>query len=251
MKIKDYLDTPCPVFEFDTIDSTNNEAKRMLEKDSCSCPFVIVANGQTAGRGRQGKNFYSPQNTGIYMTVVFEIESNTDITFFTSAAAVAVAEAIENSSNITTEIKWVNDIYSGGKKVSGILCEAVCVKNDDKSGKFIVVGVGVNISTKSFPHDIENSAASVGNLLYEKNKLIAEIADNILYVAENPNVDFIFEKYRQKSCVIGKNIKYLQNNVWHTGYAENINRDGSLEVITEDGKKVTLSGGEITLRFEQ
>ena len=251
MDIKEYLKTPCRVFEFDTIDSTNNEAKRIIEKDAEVCPFAVVANGQTNGRGRQGKSFYSPKDTGIYMSVIFEVPSDADVTFFTSAAAVAVSAAIESCSNKKTEIKWVNDIYADGKKVCGILCEAVFSNRREKTGRFIVVGVGVNISTENFPDELKKTATSLEGITCEKNKLIAEITDNILTVAKNPDAEFLFENYRKKSCVIGKNIRYLQNNVWYDGYASDINRDGSLEVVRNDGSCVKLSGGEITLRIEQ
>ena len=249
MDIKEYIKTPCRVFEFDTIDSTNDEAKRMLKKDPFLCPFAVVANGQTSGRGRQGKIFYSPVGTGIYMSVAFEIKNEQDMVFFTSAAAVAVAEAIEKFSNRKTGIKWVNDIYIDKHKVCGILCESFFAKCGEENKRFVISGIGINLSTENFPDEIKETAASVGKLTCEKNRLIAEIADGVFDAAKDAQADFIFEKYRQKSCVIGKGIRYLQNNVWNEGVALDIDREGRLEVVTPSGEKLKLSGGEVTLRF--
>ena len=250
MNIKEYMKAPCRVFKFNTVDSTNSEAKRILEKQPFLCPIAVVADGQTGGRGRQGKSFYSPDGTGIYMSVAFAVKNNQDITFFTAAVSVAVAEAIESYSDKKTAVKWVNDIYIDGFKVCGILCESVFINVGDESKRYIIAGVGVNLSTENFPKDLQKTAASVGKISCSKNKLIAKIADNIFEVFENPDTDVIFKKYREKSYVIGKNISYLENNVWHIGYAKDIDRSGGLIVETPDGKTVVLSGGEITLRVK-
>ncbi len=250
MEIKKYIKTPCRLFEFDTIDSTNNEAKRMLEADLAVCPFVIVANCQTAGRGRQGKSFYSPKDTGIYMSVAFEMENDCDTTFFTSAVAVAVSNAIDACSGKKTLIKWVNDIYLNDRKVCGILCESVFSKSAETSKKYIVSGIGINLSTQNFPDELKQTAVSLGEIKCSKNRLIAQIADNIFEIAKNTNTDLIFETYRKKSNVIGKNIRYLQNNIWYDGFAKDIDRDGSLVVETKNGHVTQLFGGEITLRVK-
>lgn len=244
------MKAPYRVFEFGTLDSTNSEARRILEKQPFLCPIAVVANGQTGGRGRQGKSFYSPDGTGIYMSVAFAVKNGQDTTFFTAAASVAVSEAIESCSDKKTAIKWVNDIYIDGFKVCGILCESVFINVGEEGKKYVIAGVGVNLSTENFPKDLEKTAASVGTISCSKNKLIAKIADNLFNVFESPDEDYIFKKYREKSCVIGKNISYLQNNLWHDGYAKDIDRGGRLKVETADGKMIVLAGGEITLRVK-
>ena len=110
---------------YNETDSTNNQAKRLIS--NCGSENLLVCAGrQTAGRGRQGKSFYSPENTGIYMSLVIHPDSSLqNAVTATTAAAVAVCRAIESLTNITPEIKWVNDVYVNGRKICGILTEAV------------------------------------------------------------------------------------------------------------------------------
>lgn len=145
---------------FNSIDSTNNEAKRMTA-DGFRGNALIVANEQTKGRGRLGRSFYSPKNTGIYMSFLFSTNAKlSGAVLVTTAAAVAVVRAIESLTNIRPMIKWVNDIYIGNKKVCGILTEAV---TDVETGSMqsIIIGIGVNISTEDFPDDIAHTATSL------------------------------------------------------------------------------------------
>ena len=119
------------LYFYDSIDSTNTQAKRLLA-EGLSGKALITANEQTAGRGRQGRSFYSPKNTGIYYSYVFHPKKTlADAVFITTAAAVSVIRAIERLSTVKPTIKWVNDVYVEGKKVCGILTEAV---SDFESG---------------------------------------------------------------------------------------------------------------------
>ncbi len=152
---------------FDEIDSTNNEAKRRIEAQTgthvvCSDrPFVLVAHTQTAGRGRQGKDFYSPKGTGIYLTVACPMNCPIagQVTV-TTKAAVAVSRAIEGFFGIECAIKWVNDIYVNDRKCCGILCEAVNDYENDRL-RYVIIGVGVNVYTKDWPVDIAGIAGSI------------------------------------------------------------------------------------------
>ena len=148
--------------EYKTIDSTNNEAKRLINEGKIAEPTCLSAKEQTAGRGRQGKSFFSP-DTGLYMTVVFPVNCpiSSQVTM-TTRTACAVADAIEECTGKDVGIKWVNDIYTDGKKCCGILCEAV---NDYEQGrmKFIVIGIGINVYTKEWPDDLKDIAGSLFN----------------------------------------------------------------------------------------
>ena len=131
---------------FDTADSTNNAAKR-----ECSyTPTLVAAAAQTLGRGRHGKSFFSPTG-GIYMSLVLPKADFFELA--TVRAAVAVCRVIERFSPDKTEIKWVNDIFSDGRKVSGILCELV----EDT----VIVGIGINININEFPDEISYTAGAV------------------------------------------------------------------------------------------
>ena len=108
-----------------SVDSTNNEAKRMTANGFRE-NALIVANEQTKGRGRLGREFYSPKNTGIYMSFLLSTDVKiSDAVQITTATAVAVVRAIESLTDLRPMIKWVNDVYLGNKKVCGILTEAV------------------------------------------------------------------------------------------------------------------------------
>ena len=156
------------VFRYESIDSTNNEAKRLLKAEKGD--FLVIADEQTAGRGRQGKSFYSPKDTGIYMSLVKRRgEALADAVSATTAAAVAVCRAIEALSDKKPAIKWVNDIYLGSNKIGGILCESVNSGNNRDSAA-VIIGIGLNLSTPSFPDDIPNAASL--NAEIDKNDLI-------------------------------------------------------------------------------
>ena len=121
------------------IDSTNNEAKRMAF-DGVEKPVLIIAEKQSAGRGRMGRSFYSPDGTGLYMSLLLSIDGGHHNTVgITSAAAVASVRAVRRVWGVETEIKWVNDIYLDNKKIAGILAESFFVGEKF----FTVIGIGV------------------------------------------------------------------------------------------------------------
>ena len=135
------------LFLYPVIDSTNDEAKRLI-KSGTTPPFLVAANEQTHGRGRQGKSFYSPADTGIYMSLVLSFSDGESISKITVIASVAVCKAIEKLTGLKPEIKWVNDVYLNGKKICGILCESVIGGTDLTP---VIIGVGLNLSTTDFP----------------------------------------------------------------------------------------------------
>lgn len=226
---------------FDEIDSTNRVAK---ENDIA--PHLVVADRQTAGRGRLGRTFYSPAGTGIYMTLkVGGFPALSDGVFITSAAAVAVTDAILTLTGIETGIKWVNDIYCGGKKICGILAESVCT-----GGKFsIAVGIGMNLTTEDFPEEIEKIAGSLRTDV-PREDFIAEITKNLLGFCENPADKSFLERYRKRSIVIGKEINYYRDGEMKSATATGIDDAGGLIVRDCSGVETTLSTGEITIRIK-
>lgn len=230
----------------ETVDSTNNEAKRMLAH-GFDGGALIIANEQTGGRGRLGRSFYSPKNTGIYMTFLLKSSlALSDAVTVTTAAAVAVAKAIETVTAIDVQIKWVNDVYINGKKVCGILTEAV---SDFETGvaKSIIIGIGINITTEHFPDGV--SAAALGTTKPVRNQLIAAAANEIIAIYDAlPDRTAFIEYYRQHSNIIGKNIDFYINNIKHTGTAEDIDENGALVVRLPDDGVTVLSSGEVSVR---
>lgn len=236
---------------YEVIDSTNTEAKRIIERENPSAPVLLVARSQTAGRGRQGKSFYSPADSGLYMTLIYPagIQISGQVTI-TTRTAVAVARAIEETYGIEPGIKWVNDLYHNGKKICGILCEAV---NDYSAGimKYAVIGVGVNISTTDFPDELKNIAGSITGEKPSDNYPLAEkIALNIINIFKDS--DFM-NYYKKHSIVLGKKILITEGEKTFSATAVDIDENGGLitEITGSDGVKTIkiLTSGEISLRI--
>lgn len=229
---------------YDETDSTNNQAKRLINSRPTE-NLLVCASRQTAGRGRQGKTFYSPEGTGIYMSLVIHPDSSLqNAVTATTAAAVAVCKAIEKLTSVTPEIKWVNDVYVNGRKICGILTEAV---TDFESGTVssVIIGIGVNITTADFPSDVENAGALGANI--SRSALIAEIADELMEIALGDYSAFI-EYYRTHSMIIGREITFFENGTATGATALAIDETGGLVVRTENGETRTLRSGEITVR---
>ena len=237
------------VIALDTVDSTNNEAKRLLA-NGFSDNALILANQQTGGRGRLGRSFYSPKNTGIYMTFLVHtsMQLSSAVTV-TTAASVAVVRALERVTDTKPAIKWVNDIYIGEKKVCGILTEAV---SDFETGTAaaLIIGIGINITTTDFPDDIKDKASSVGSDSPVRNRLAAEIANELMYLCEDLGDRSRFiGTYKSRSMLIGREIDYYVNNEKHSGKAVGIDDSGALVVEGSDGSREVLSSGEVTVRL--
>ena len=225
---------------FDIIDSTNNEAKR-LALSGAPAGVTVIANHQTAGRGRMGRSFYSPKDTGIYFSMVLRpaipLEEAVSVT---AAASVAVADAVESVCGISLLIKWVNDLYFEGKKVCGILTEAV--------GDAIVVGIGLNCSTV-FDGELADIAGSLsldGDAV--RCRLTAELVNRISRL-EDAIVNRTWQKeYKQRSMILGKEITVLQEK--NSCYlAEDIGDKGELVLKGKNGEKKILTTGEVSIRL--
>ncbi len=244
-------ETAGKVIMFDETDSTNLRAKKLFADGVCGHGSLIAARSQTSGRGRLGRSFYSPSDSGIYMSVILcRSELGSPITEITSKAAVAVCRAIEELfPSISPQIKWVNDIYVGGKKVCGILAEAV---NDAESGKIaaVIVGIGVNMSTEIFPDGIVETAGSLGVGSRYNGLFAAMICDNLINITSSADSRGVMDEYRAHSLVIGKKICYFgADGVKNYGVAVGIDDGGGLIVDDDRLGRVILSTGEISLRL--
>ena len=151
-----------PMEIYDEIDSTNNRAKQ-LAMQGAAHGTVVLARQQTVGRGRFGRKFFSPENSGVYISFVLRPSLPAErAVMITSMAAVAVARAMERVADVKASIKWVNDVYLGTKKACGILCEAGL---DFESGQmqYVVAGIGVNVGRMDFPPELREIATSISN----------------------------------------------------------------------------------------
>lgn len=235
--------------KYNQIDSTNNEAKRLIISEDID-RMLLVANEQTAGRGRMGRAFYSPGDTGIYMSLIYKVPGGVKAPMLiTMAAAVAVARTIEKFSDNRPSIKWVNDIYLGEKKVCGILTEAVTDLETGMAEK-VVVGIGINVKTKDFPDELKKKADSLGIDKVSRNELIAGVTDELIKLYGEFNSESFMKEYIDHNNVVGRKIKYERNEDTLVGTVEEICMDGSLNVKAEDGIITNIFTGEI-LFFNQ
>lgn len=235
--IQKHLNNKLAVYTYEVIPSTNDEARQHLLNHPCD-RAVFIARGQTAGKGRLGRSFYSPTDTGIYMTYIFRVESiGSDTVRVTTAASVAVAKAL----NCGAKIKWVNDLYYNGKKICGILTETVRTGEHN----YIMIGIGINITTAYFPEDIRHKAGAIGTAL-DKERTIAKICDNLSQLADNLSSTDYLEYYRNNMMGIGETISYVENGQMHTGKIEGVSDLGELLVIEGNARK-RLCSGEITI----
>ncbi len=239
-----------PIY-FDTVDSTSSAARRYAT-DGGSAPVLFVANSQSAGRGRLGRSFFSPAGTGIYETLLFDVadDSAASLSLVTSAVAVAVSDAIRETTEIDCQIKWVNDVYVGGRKACGILTESFFAAER----RMLAIGVGVNLGTDSFPAELEGIATSLCASFSEslRASLCCRIAANIFDIYERIKTGdrSFMDEYRRRSAVLGKQITFTQNGITQSGRATEINDEGHLSVTLDDGSRVLLSSGEISVRLQ-
>lgn len=238
------LDEKTEVLYYPTLDSTNTQAKRLINEGRHN-EMLVICEEQTAGKGRQGKSFYSPALTGIYMSyVTHPMVQLENAVAATTAAAVAVCRAIEKTTDKMPQIKWVNDVYLDGRKICGILTEAV---TDFESGTVssVIIGIGTNIRTIDFPEDVENAASL--NVSIRRVDLIAAITNELKKICCGGYDDFI-EYYKSRSMIIGEKINFICNGRVTPATALDIDDTGGLIVELENGSKTVLRSGEISIR---
>ncbi len=230
---------------FETCDSTNTEAKRMVASGHSS-PCLIVAEEQSGGRGRLGRSFYSPRGSGVYFTLLHKVtaEANDAVTL-TCAAAVAAMRGILSATGRRTEIKWVNDLLLNGKKVCGILSESVISPAGER---YVIIGIGINLRPIDFPEELREIAGSLADCETTREDLISAVVRELIPSLESPRSRAWHGDYVQNSCVIGQRIRWGREGDWQTGQAVGIDPDGKLIVRLDDGSSDVLGSGEITLR---
>ena len=236
---------------FDEIDSTNNYAKKLAVSGAPN-GTLVAANRQTAGRGRHGHTFESPAGTGLYMSLI--LRPSIDVERFqmiTIADAVAVCLAVEElypASRGQLGIKWVNDVFFRGRKITGILTEAV---SSFESGEIesVVTGIGINVSTRNFSEDVSRTAGAIfaegEEHTFRRDELCARAADHIMDFAENLGDPAIINAYRERSILTGQDITYMKDNARCFGHVEGIDDAGGLVVLNESGELETLRSGEV------
>ena len=231
--------------------STNDEVKALAAAGAPEWTAVI-AEEQTRGRGRYSRPFYSPAGAGLYMSVLLRPKiPAAETLFITACTAVAVCEAIESVSKKYAEIKWVNDVYMGGKKVCGILTEA---SFDVESGglAYAVVGIGINVKQSAFPAELQGRAASVfGEGEYPSEgraRIAAAVLERLRYYCGRIAERSFFAEYKRRSFVVGRHVQVVSGSL--SGEADVLDLDENCFLLVRfaDGTIRHLSAGEVSIK---
>ncbi len=239
------------------VNSTNLEAKRLILNSSIPNPSLIIANEQSQGKGRFGKIFFSPKNSGIYFSIIENSFTNLkNSTFITICTALAITRAIEKLTGFSTQIKWVNDIFFNGKKICGILTEAITNFETGEIEK-LIIGIGINFSTIDFPKELESAGSLFSPLSLNSNKitrndLIINIVTELDLFFKNfnsLNYREIIEEYKSKSNILGKEVLVtLPNTPPFSAIAVDIDEFGHLIIKKESNEILSLNYGEVSIK---
>ncbi|MGN1481512.1 biotin--[acetyl-CoA-carboxylase] ligase [Porcipelethomonas sp.] len=236
------------IFVFDEIDSTNNYAKELARK-SAAAGTVVAADCQTAGKGRMGRSFCSPPGISVYMSVILRPETDMETSqLITSCAAVAAAAAVDRLCGTDTKIKWVNDLFLGGRKICGILTEA-SVNFETGTPDFAVVGIGINVKSvkNAFPEELLKTASSIedeAKTVPLRSQLIAEILMNLDNLTADLSDKSFLEEYKRRSFIIGHKVAVSKFTDERMATAVGISENAGLIVRYDDGTEEILNSGE-------
>lgn len=255
--IKQHLKNPhLDIYVFSSVTSTNTILKEMAEQGAKE-GTVIIAEEQTAGRGRTGKQFYSPKGTGIYISILLRPDIPAEESLFlTTSAAVATARAIEDVSDKRALIKWVNDIYLEDKKTCGILTEGAF---NVETGKldYAIVGIGINVCIPDggFPDNIKDIATAIfdkqTDSINKRSILIANLLDYFMEYYKDFKSKSYVKEYIERSMIIGKTITVIEGSKTSVAKAIDIDKNCRLKVQFEDGTTKWLSSGEVSTKIHK
>lgn len=234
------------------VDSTNEEAHR-LALQGAGEGTAVIADQQTAGRGRRGRSWYSDSSGGLYLSLLLRPGFAPDrASMITLVAALAVSQAIEEVCGLKTAIKWPNDLLLSGKKVCGILTQLHMAEEKIDS---LIVGIGINVNQKNFPQDIQAVATSLQIELgepVEKDKLLSSLLtcfekkyrEFLLY----ENLSSLQTEYNARLISRGRQVRVAGTLQELSGEALGINEAGELLVKREDGLVEAVYAGEVSVR---
>ena len=237
------------ILQFDSICSTNteaiNQAKRGAEEGLC-----VVANEQTAGRGRHGRNWVSEKNSGLYFSIILRPQKATKfLPLITLMTSIAVYETLKETYDLQPDIKWSNDVLVYEKKICGILAETA----ETPKGLAIIVGIGINLTSKNFPAEISDTATSIEQTSGKKanaEELTESLIKFLIYFysifsGEEGEKEIINEWSKRSSYFSGKNVKVDLGNEIFTGVTCGLADNGALKVKKETGEIIEIQAGDV------
>lgn len=233
--------------------TSTNTLLRQTAMDGAKEGTVLLAQKQTGGKGRMGRAFYSPADTGVYCSILLRPQSLDlcDAANVTTIAAVAACEAIELAGAGSASIKWVNDVFVSGKKVCGILTEGA-VDPATSQAEFLIVGIGINVypPRDGFPPELSHIAGSVFPTIRPdgRNRLAAFFLNRFFAYYKTEEKKVYPARYRKRCFVLGKQILVIRSGKKTPAKALDVDKNCRLLVEYENGEKEYLESGEISIR---
>lgn len=237
----------CEIVYFENTDSTNRQA-RMLARDGAKHGTLVIADTQSAGRGRRGRGWISPAGEGIFMSLIVRPDVHPSrVAKMSLTLALAVAQAIRKETGLDARIKWPNDIVIGGRKICGLLLEMDATAEKVES---IVAGVGINVHQTAFAEEIAHTASSL-DLMAGRRVSRSAIVRAFLKEFEQAMAladDEMMDAYRACSATIGQRVQVIALDGTYIGTAKGITESGSLLVETDDGDVREVLAADVSVR---
>jgi BirA family biotin operon repressor/biotin-[acetyl-CoA-carboxylase] ligase len=225
--------------------SSTNDVAAVLAERGAEEGTVVIADMQTAGRGRHGRAWASPVGAGLYLSAVLR-PRETALPLLTLATGLAVAEAVHAATGLDPSVKWPNDIYLGARKVAGILAEA---GSSAAVIQHVVLGIGINVGAAAYPPDVAARATSLESELgrmVDRGLLAAECLAALAArygSLQQGDTAVVIDAWRQRAAsTFGRTVEWETEGICHRGVAEGIDGDGALLVRTESGPERVISG---------
>lgn len=240
------------VIYLDSVDSTNKYAKAIGNEVTFE-PSLIIADEQTNGRGRLGRDWDSKHQSGIWMSLLLKPTIEPALAArMTLMGAAAISKAIDEVTGLTTQIKWPNDVIIDKKKVCGILTEMSAELNHIN---YLVLGIGINVNHEDFDNTILDKATSLFKVSGERHNRLEIVVKFVeifekYYKAFTEKMDYkeVIEVNRKKSATIGQDVDILMHNSKRRVFAKDIDEEGNLIIINEKSEEENVYFGEVSVR---
>lgn len=240
------------IIYYKQLDSTNTEISK-LATEGAEHGTVVVADSQTAGKGRRGRGWESPAGQNIYMSILLRPDCVPNkAPMLTLVMAYSVAKVLKQLGFTELQIKWPNDLVLSGKKICGILTE---MQLTDTDIDHVVVGVGINVNTREFSPELQETATSLylqTGRVFDRQMLVESIVElfgeTYQQFLKIQNLSFLRKEYNDMLVNVGRQVRVLEPRNEYTAYAQGINSEGELLVRTPEGEDKIIYAGEVSVR---
>jgi BirA family transcriptional regulator, biotin operon repressor / biotin---[acetyl-CoA-carboxylase] ligase len=251
LEIETMAEPASQILRLDSLPSTNLEAaKRAIE--GAPEGLCVVANEQTAGRGRFQRQWISPKGTGLYLSIILRPQIDHGAwSLITLAAALAVHDALLEACSLETDIKWPNDVLADERKLCGILAETV----ETKLGGAVVLGIGINLTSDSLPPELKEIATSVESATGKRpdrevvlQALLGKLRNRYAKLQQQAGAEETIREWcKHSSYAQGKRIRVANANETLEGTTRGVESDGALRLETDAGEITVVRAGDVTV----